>query len=111
MSKRLSLSGKIALIVGLSALLLLGIYFWGMVRTEAGQEGYDYIVSLGEIMIVGSGGPLILDKRTGNVWAIGFNAETRKVESEYCGHIEELIREEGAKKEIARKLGGAVFAL
>lgn len=106
MSKRVSLSVKIALVVGLSVLVVLGTYFWGMVRTEAGQEGYDYIVPLGEIFAVGSAGPLILDKRTGNIWAIGFNAETRKVESEYCGHIEEFIRKEGVKEEIARKSGG-----
>jgi len=106
-SKRVSLSVKIALVVGLSVLVVLGTYFWGMVRTEAGQEGYDYIVPLGEVRgLLGIAGAVVLDKRTGDIWVFGVDPKTFKLESEYCGHIEEFIRKEGVKEEIARKSGG-----
>ena len=108
MSKRVSLSGKIALVVGLSALfvVLLGIYFWGMVRTEAGQEGYDYIVPLGEVSgLLGIGGTVVLDKRNGDIWVFAVNPKTFKLVSEYCGHIEEFIPGEGGKEErVMRKV-------
>ena len=106
MSKRVSSSVKIALVVGVSVVVVLGTYFWGMVRTEAGQEGYDYIVPLGEVRgLLGIGGAVVLDKRTGDIWVFGVDPKTFKLVSEYCGHIEEFIRKEGGKEEtVMRKM-------
>ena len=84
-----------------SLILLFLVPVWQWLRTqklEARPRGYDYIVPLGEITFFGSGGPMVLDKRTGKVWAIGFNTETEKVESEYCGHVDEFVKREGERE-------------
>lgn len=91
-----------ALVVGLVVLALLfsALPSWGPLKSEA-QQGYDYIVPLGEIIIFGAGGPLVLDQRTGNMWIFYVHKGIEKLESEYCGNIGELI---SAKRYIEREL-------
>ncbi len=87
--------GKIIFIVSLIVLVLFfsRVCFGGIVKTQAGGQDYDYLVPLGDVSgILGVGGAVVLDKRTGNIWVFGVDPETYKLVSEYCGHIEEFIQ-------------------
>ena len=88
---------EIALVVALVALgvVLFVFSLSGLMETEAAEPSYDYIKPLGEIpYVLGAGALLVLDQRTGKVWALILEEKgphPSGLQSECIGHIDEFI--------------------
>jgi len=66
---------------------------------EDEKEKYGYLLPLGSVSILGTGEPVVVDKRNGNMWGLFWDSETEKWKSEYVGRVEEFFRKIGEPEE------------
>jgi len=83
---------------------LQNVLFVKSEKLKAGEEEYGYFLPLGNISILGTGVPLILDKRSGKVWALMIDPKTEEATAEYFGSIEEILKEKEVKPERSEKM-------